>query len=152
MVSPLSRAGASVLNGAWGLELEVIPALRGAGDGPAGGTHPSDLGGWSPEVLPVLEKRSQALPASQGVSRLKICKSGSCRGLRGCERSKRNSGCRDASMSSWRYSPFQRTAAPATALDIPLHQLGLRWTLGRSPAEDRLSLLNWRPAPFLVLP
>ena len=23
-----------------------------------------------------------------------------------------------------------------------------RWTLGRSPAEDRLSLLNWRPEPF----
>jgi broad specificity phosphatase PhoE len=155
MVSPLSRARdtAAILNRAWGLDQEVIPALRELEMGRLEGTHPSEMERLEPEFYRSWREHpgTTRFPGGESIEDLQ------------------------ARLLTWEKElrdDQEGTVVAVTHLYVILtlfcHFSGLplqrlrslyihpssvtRWTLGRGSAEDRLSLLNWRPAPFECLP
>jgi alpha-ribazole phosphatase len=154
MVSPLSRAleTASILNGAWGLELEVIPALRELEMGRLEGTHPSDLERLEPEFYRCWRETpgSTRFPGGESIEDLQARLLPWKEGLRaeqgGTVVAVTHLYVILTLLCHFSGLPLQRLRS------LFIHPSSVTgWTLGCSPAEDRLSLLNWRPEPFEFL-
>ena len=151
MVSPLRRARetALALNRVWGLELEIVPALRELDMGRLEGTEPSDLQRLEPEFYRLWRENpgSARFPEGESIEDLQQRLVPWVETLR--------------SDPSGTVVAVTHLYVILTLLclfsGLPLQRLRslflqsssvTRWTLGATGSADRLTLMNWCPAPF----